>query len=89
MKEDTIFSYKEEFIKFNSELYYLIRQASHKHNYLIVMKIMGGDDVSDDIEKLYMEYPTNNAYSKSVLEYFKKNLHKHNDWITALKFHLL
>ena len=82
-------NYKTKFIKMNSELYELLHSGEGL-NYFSVIESMGGKKVADDIRKIYEKNKNNKTeYANGVLEYFKNNTDKHEEWIARLKFKLL
>lgn len=88
-------SYRDDFIELNSELFHLLERVGHEHlNYMELVEIIGGKEVRDDIQHLFENYSNfnndnNDNYAEQVIIYFRNNSHKHDEWISRLKLHIL
>lgn len=73
------------------ELYHVIFIDLCKYNFGVAIEIVGGKEMLEDIQLLHNVNNDNSiiSYRKRVLEYFRNNTHKHNEWIAQGKLHLL
>ena len=94
--------YRREFKKLNHELFSLIDEmCEHKSiDFFEVMKIMGGQTNYNNVKNIYdecffggWEYQKLSCrtynYRAKLLQYFKNNIDKHEEWIYKLKFYFL